>query len=52
MVAGGAALAAGIPILVIGARKVPADPARTPPEASLAPEIRIAPTRTSVAWRF
>jgi hypothetical protein len=51
MVVGGVLTAAGIPMIIVGARKVPIDPAEEP-KASLAPELRVSASKAALRWRF
>jgi hypothetical protein len=50
MVGGFVTIAAGIPMIIIGAKRMQAS--QRPAEASLAPELALGPARASLAWRF
>jgi hypothetical protein len=52
LVAGAIAAAGGIPLIVIGARKVPVEPETKVETTALLPELGIGPASASLRWSF
>jgi hypothetical protein len=52
LVVGGVLAAGGVPLIIIGARKVPVEPEKKSEAAALVPEIGIGPSSASLRWSF
>jgi hypothetical protein len=52
LVAGAIAAVGGIPLIVIGARKVPAEPEKNVEATAFLPELGIGPASASLRWSF
>jgi hypothetical protein len=52
LIVGGLAAAGGIPLIIIGARKVPAEPAAKEATTALLPAIGVGPGSATLRWTF